>query len=337
MTAVTLCASTSLCASTPADTFGGATATYTGPAGETYTIGPNAPAQSTATEPNTTAPDASTLATAPTPVMPSGFLLPTKREWTGDKGGSVGDPKQPWTDTGNIFGYLASNYPVAGRQHIGIDIRTTLNEAVYAIADGTIYRYINASSPGDRAVFCKHQLNDGTWFYAVYGHTTLKSGFSVGQAILAGQQISYTADSNNTHVHFGINLTGNFSNGWGRLDVGLNPDSYGWRPPRTWMLSHTPKNANPAPGSGPHLTITAVSDKTTVKPGETFIVTYTVTNDGSAIAQSISLTAAAPNYAIIVGSTPAGSLQTNGSSCIVTLPQLNAGARTTVTVTYKVL
>lgn len=282
------------------------------------------------------------------PQMPSGFFYPTMRTWTGDSGGAVGNPKQAWNDGspgGRIYGYLEKRYETdIGTQHVGMDIRMSKDEPVYAICDGSIYKMWKQVS-NDPTYWCievKHYLADGTIFWAIYGHCELLSTLPVGTAVKGGQQIGICKEDPNWHCHFGINLDISKMGGFGRIPIGANPSTYGWTAPRTWVLSHTPKLSGgttpppppPPPATSPHLTITASGDKSTAKPGETYTVTYTVTNDGQAAAQSVSLTAPSPTYATIVSSSPAGTL--SGSTYTIPLPQLAVGAKTTVTVTYKV-
>ncbi|MDO8585637.1 MAG: peptidoglycan DD-metalloendopeptidase family protein [Armatimonadota bacterium] len=274
------------------------------------------------------------------PVMPSGFYYPTVRTWTGDSGGTVGNPKQPWSDGGSggrIYGYLEKRYESdIGTQHVGMDIRMSPSEPIYAICDGVINRMWKqvSNDPTYWALIVKHYLADGTEFLAIYGHCENLSTLPVGSAVKAGQQIGICREDPNWHCHFGINLTGGYS-GFGRIPIGADPDDYGWTAPRTWLLSHTPKIGNPIPTNAPHLSVTAVGDRTNAKPGETYTVTYTVTNDGKSTAQSVSLSAPPPNYATVVSSSPSGTL--SGAVYVVPLPQLSVGARTTVSVTYRVL
>ena len=287
------------------------------------------------------------LFAATPPTMPTGFFYPTVRTWTGDSGGLLGDPKQSWSDGssgGRIYGYLEKRYETdIGTQHVGMDIRMSPSEPVYAICDGVIYRMWKqvSNDPTYWCIIVKHFLSNGGVFYAIYGHCELLSTLPVGTSVRGGQQIGICREDPNWHCHFGVNLDISKMSGFGRIPIGANPSSYGWTAPRTWLLAHTPQNTGtappppPPPATSPHLIIAAVGDRSTAKPGETYTVTYTVTNDGSATAQSVSLTAPAPSYATIVSSSPAGTL--SGSTYTIPLPQLAVEAKTTVTVTYKVL
>lgn len=183
--------------------------------------------------------------------MSSGFYYPTERTWTGSSGGSTGDPRQPWNDGspgGRIYGYLDSAAPSAlGKQHVGMDIRTPYSGPVYAICAGTIYRYINTGDSRYWCIIVKHTLADGSTFYAVYGHCRLKSGYSSGKALAAGENFAQINESVNQHIHFGIKMNSDFGTGWGHLTIGVDANSIGWRPPKTWLYSHTPAGGSTTP------------------------------------------------------------------------------------------
>lgn len=173
-----------------------------------------------------------------------GLFFPTSRVWVDGKSQSnwpyaVTDAKQPPDDTGNIFGYMQPGYPAAGLEHCGMDIRTSPNQKIYAICDGVIEDYIPATNPYDRAIFIRHRLPDGSVVHVVYGHQTLESGLAIGQSVSGGQEIGYSADPNNTHLHLGINLNTIPEDAWGRILTGENPADYGWVPPRSWLMSHS--------------------------------------------------------------------------------------------------
>jgi len=189
-----------------------------------------------------------TAASAAPIKMSSGFYYPTERTWTGDDGSSKGDPKQPWNDGspgGRIYGFLDPDGPkYLGKDHVGMDIRTNYNSPVYAITSGTIHRYYNSGDSRYWCIIVKHKLANGSTFYGVYGHCRMKSGYSVGTTLDAGEVIGYINESVNQHIHFGIKLNDDFSTGWGHLDTSIDAYSIGWRPPRTWMLSNTPPGSN---------------------------------------------------------------------------------------------
>lgn len=207
-----------------------------------------------------------TASAAPTK-MASGFYYPTDRTtWTGTSGGSSGDPKQPYNDGspgGRIYGYLDSAAPsILNAQHVGMDIRTPYNGPIYAICAGTIKSYITSQGSRYYCIIVQHKLADGTTFYAVYGHCRLKSGYSTGKAIAAGENFGYINENVNQHIHFGIKINSDFSRGWGHLAIGVDANGYGWRPPRTWMMSNTPPGGPTTDPGTPPDTGTGTTDTT---------------------------------------------------------------------------
>lgn len=245
--------------------------------------------------------------------MSSGFYYPTERTWTGTSGGSSGDPKQPWNDGspgGRIYGYLDSAAPSAlGKNHVGMDIRAAYSSPVYAIAAGTIERYINS---GDSRYWClivKHRMANGSYFYAVYGHCRIKSGYSTGKAVAAGENFAYINESGNQHIHFGIKMNNSFSTGWGHLALGTDANSIGWRPPKTWMFSNSPYGSGGNTGGG------GTTDPIT--PADT-------------TAPSISITASAASAAAVSQSI-SWNVTDSGSGVATVTTQWDAGSVTTVT------
>ena len=203
-----------------------------------------------------------TAASAAPIKMSSGFYYPTERTWTGDDGSSKGDPKQPWNDGspgGRIYGFLDPDGPkYLGKDHVGMDIRTNYNSPVYAITSGTIHRYYNSGDSRYWCIIVKHKLANGSTFYGVYGHCRMKSGYSVGTTLDAGEVIGYI-ESVNQHIHFGIKLNDD-STGWGHLDTSIDAYSIGWRsqergcfltlrPAATKMMMTHRQHLNLRPGS----------------------------------------------------------------------------------------
>lgn len=189
--------------------------------------------------------------------MPSGFYFPTDRTtWTGTNGGAIGDPKQPWNDTssgGRIFGFLEPAPPGTwfGKLHVGMDIRTPYNNPIYALADGIIYDYFTDEGPRYNAIIVEHHQSTGGLFYAVYGHTRLRSDLTIGSSISAGETFAFDNENVNQHMHLGIKMDPDFSTGWGYLLIGIDPAGIGWRPARTWLMSHEPFNGTPQPDDAP--------------------------------------------------------------------------------------
>ncbi|MEN6371470.1 MAG: M23 family metallopeptidase [Armatimonadota bacterium] len=202
--------------------------------------------------------------------MPSGFYFPTDRTiWTGTNGGAVGDPKQPWNDTGTggrIFGYLepAASGPWYGKLHVGMDIRTPYNSPIYSLSYGTIYDYFTDEGPRYNAIIIEYQEATGALFYAVYGHCRLRNDLIIGSPVAAGETIGFINESVNQHMHLGIKMNPDFSTGWGYFPIGTDPSTVGWRPPRTWLMSHSPYNGSPQPDNVPPIiTIAGPSVNTT--------------------------------------------------------------------------
>lgn len=194
--------------------------------------------------------------------MPTGFYFPSDRTtWTGTNGGQTGDPKQPWNDSstgGRIFGFLepAAPGPWYGKNHVGMDVRQAYNSPIYAVADGTIYDYFTDDNPRYYAIIVRHREASGEYFYAVYGHCRLKNGLSIGSNVTAGEIFAYVNENVNQHMHFAIKTNPDFSTGWGYLDAALDYYTIGWRPPRTWLLSHAPYVTDVIP---PSITLTGPS------------------------------------------------------------------------------
>ncbi|MEN6372666.1 MAG: M23 family metallopeptidase [Armatimonadota bacterium] len=225
--------------------------------------------------------------------MSSGFYYPTERTWTGSNGGSTGDPRQPWNDGspgGRIYGYLDPAAPSAlGKNHVGMDIRTPYSSPVYAICAGTIQSYYNTGDSRYYCIIVKHRMANGSYFYAVYGHCRIKSGYSVGRNIAAGENFAYINESVNQHIHFGIKMNNNFSTGWGHLALGVDANSIGWRPPRTWLLSNAPYGSSGGDTGGGTVNPTPPADTTaptitTTGPDSNSIITWTVTDSGTGVA-----------------------------------------------------
>ncbi|MEN6521249.1 MAG: peptidoglycan DD-metalloendopeptidase family protein [Armatimonadota bacterium] len=225
--------------------------------------------------------------------MSSGFYYPTERTWTGTNGGSAGDPRQPWNDGspgGRIYGYLDSAAPSAlGKNHVGMDIRTPYSNPVYAISAGTIQSYYNSGDSRYWCIIVKHRMANGSYFYAVYGHCRMKSGYSTGKSIAAGENFAYINESVNQHIHFGIKMNNNFSTGWGHLALGKDANSIGWRPPRTWLLANAPYGSSGGGTGGDTDDPTSPADTTApaisiAGPNSNNTISWTITDSGSGVA-----------------------------------------------------
>lgn len=274
------------------------------------------------------------------PMMPSGFYYPTMRTWTGDYGGSTGNPKQTWNDTsggGRIYGYLEKRYESdIGTQHVGMDIRVPSYAPIYAICDGVIERMWKqvSNDPTYWALIVRHYASDGSPFWAIYGHCENLSSLPVGSSVKAGQQIATCKESPNWHCHFGINLDRTKMSTFGRIPIGTSPSAYGWTAPRAWLLAHRPKpSSTPMAQFSPSpLVIRSEYDKTRVQPGDVYTLTYTIKNDGAEAREGLSITAPVPEGAEVVDSSLPGTM--DWASYVVPLPKLGAQSETNVTVTY---
>jgi murein DD-endopeptidase MepM/ murein hydrolase activator NlpD len=220
--------------------------------------------------------------------MPSGFYFPTDRTtWTGTNGRAIGDPKQPWNDTspgGRIFGYLepAAPGPWFGKLHVGMDIRTPYNSPVYAITDGIIHDYFTDEGPRYYAIIVEHQEATGSLFYAVYGHCRLRNDLSIGSSVMAGETIGFVNENINQHMHVGVKMNSDFSTGWGYFLIGTDPATIGWRPPRTWLLAHSPFNGSPQPDNVPPI-ITLIGPAVNTTYTSFQQISWSATDDESGI------------------------------------------------------
>ncbi len=132
-----------------------------------------------------------------------------------------------------------------GKFHIGEDIKATLNDPVYAIADGTvIWISENGWGEGNKAVLVDHQLDDKTHFIAIYGHVIPKVG--IHQKVTGGEVIATIGSYSPTHLHFGI-LPGFYQNApngpYGKMPcppTGPITNTNGFVPPIEWIQTKAP-------------------------------------------------------------------------------------------------
>jgi len=131
----------------------------------------------------------------------------------------------------------------AGEYHIGQDVSAEFGDPAYLIADGVVeYISLNGWGSGNKGVFVRHRLSDGTDFLALYGHIVTNA--SVGQLFFAGEVIGTIGHWNSgDHLHFGvlpdvILPTGSF----GRMSCSSWPSPNGFVDPMDWIESRSPKN-----------------------------------------------------------------------------------------------
>ena len=91
-------------------------------------------------------------------------------------------------------------------QHLGVDMFAPVGRPVRAIADGVVHDISTSGwGGGNVAIMVRHQLADGRWFIALYGHirnsTELRKGSRVQGCRTIGVIGSYRAGS---HVHLGV-------------------------------------------------------------------------------------------------------------------------------------
>jgi 4-aminobutyrate aminotransferase-like enzyme/Ser/Thr protein kinase RdoA (MazF antagonist) len=96
--------------------------------------------------------------------------------------------------------YMSQNFAVRGSPlgerrtiHLGIDIFAPPETPVYAPIASTVHALANNTARQDYGpvIVLKHETEDGTPFYTLYGHLTVGSleGVQVGQNIAAGEQV----------------------------------------------------------------------------------------------------------------------------------------------------
>ena len=121
-------------------------------------------------------------------------------------------------------GYFDPNYPPAfNRQHLGVDMLSTVGSPVYAPVSGRVVTNMTSAADVGQA-YLVIRGTDGVEH--VLGH--IASNLSVGASVRAGQQVgtvrSWPGEPGRSHVHWGINrlgvaqaMTGDW--GWGRALV----------------------------------------------------------------------------------------------------------------------
>lgn len=135
----------------------------------------------------------------------------------GSTGGSYGYftwPVPASTYITSRFGYRI--HPILGTQkyHAGVDIAASYGSAINAAAGGTVQVSTYNSSYGN---YCVIYHSNGTT--TLYAHMNSRPIVSVGQTVIAGQQIGYvgsTGLSNGPHCHFEVRVNG----------ANVNPLSY---------------------------------------------------------------------------------------------------------------
>ena len=101
-----------------------------------------------------------------------------------------------------------------GRTHEGIDLMASLDQQVYAVDNGVLWRQAINGEPS--AVLSGNawyvQIADGTYYF--YGHMShFADGLKVGDTVTRGQVIGYVGDTGNPgpgnyHLHFEVHPKG---------------------------------------------------------------------------------------------------------------------------------
>ena len=163
----------------------------------------------------------------------TGFILPAG---TRDRGGFLG-----WFGRNDFF----------GGYHLGWDFRRSYGDPIVAIADGqVVHSNSSVGSFGGEgrtggAVVVKHALQDGTVFYAIYGHL---ENLAMPGPIKANQRVGtvghyYYADgTDHPHLHFGIHVHPNDANPY-RGYTRDAADSMGWVDPIPFLDANRPFQA----------------------------------------------------------------------------------------------
>lgn len=102
----------------------------------------------------------------------------------------------------------------SSRRHEGIDILATLDQPVYAVADGVLNKQYVVGGPNSSLSGNAWQLttNDGTYYF--YAHLSrFVDGLVLGAMVRAGDLIAYVGDTGdpgpgNYHLHFEVHPRG---------------------------------------------------------------------------------------------------------------------------------
>jgi hypothetical protein len=120
---------------------------------------------------------------------------------------------QPCSDSGGYYGWLGG----PNKDHLGHDYNAPAGTKVKAISDGTVWNtYTNISGFGSEgkpgpAIWIKHRVANGKYFYALYGHIKPGSDILKGAEVKAGQIIGTVIEYRDkiskediSHLHLGI-------------------------------------------------------------------------------------------------------------------------------------
>jgi PKD repeat protein len=162
-------------------------------------------------------------------LTPTGFFYPTGTSNLGAYAGWLASSCNGNSD------YLPGSY------HIGHDFQANVGDSVYVIAAGTVeYISPNGWGLGNKGILVRHQLSNGNYFLALYGH--VQSNVNIGDQLSAAQVIGTIGPwSGGNHLHFGIFPGVNYpSNHLGLMECSSWPDTNGFVDPIEWINTHTP-------------------------------------------------------------------------------------------------
>lgn len=154
------------------------------------------------------------------------------------------------------FAFKDANYVTGhpGKWHMGVDLATSINTRVNAVAKGQVTAIIVEGQ--NTSVVVEHHLSsaiataDGSSseIYAIYGCITPSVG--VGDTVEPGQLIGrLRGHTEGSHLHLGVRVGEGITSAWdGNLVDGAIPaaDAYGltdgWANPTVFLAAHTPDN-----------------------------------------------------------------------------------------------
>lgn len=149
------------------------------------------------------------------------------------------------SNIGSYSGWLLAypEYPYYNKYHIGADIDADAPDPVYAIADGEVIGISSGPTSGwgdgNVGLFIKHQLADGSWFVALYGH--VRTTLSVTNQVSGGDQIATIGPLSTEHLHFGIHPGASMpSDPYGMLPLPVTSPYNGWVDPINWITTYGP-------------------------------------------------------------------------------------------------
>ncbi|MCI5145783.1 MAG: M23 family metallopeptidase [Candidatus Electrothrix sp. AR3] len=129
-----------------------------------------------------------------------------------------------------------------GDLHLGVDMFGALGQRVRAVTGGRVYAISkNGWGRGNVAMLIKHQLDDGRWFIALYGHMKKSSVVKKkGAKVSAGETIGRLGKfRRKPHVHFGIAAPGKIPGP--RYGHGRKKNHYNFINPIKFISQYDPK------------------------------------------------------------------------------------------------